>query len=211
MTRYQFIERHSRQIYGGFATDDASIGYNLINYWLPDAIGIAAKQCYKDSIQLDGIGYVNNSFYSTFKGLTVSKDENFLWKVTLPEIPVGIGMTEGVNTMVFKDSSGNISFPVMWLSENQKAYARKMRPIPNAIMAYTEGIFAYAISTILLNTYTVNITMISGGDSTNLDSVLNVPPDYFPIMVDYLQKQLILERNQPVDASNDGLDAIKTT
>ena len=127
---------------------------------MQDAIGIAAKQCYKDAIQLDGIGYVNNSFYTTFKGLTVSKDEDFLWKLTLPQIPMGIGMTEGVNTLIFKDSNNNLSFPVIWLSENQKAYARSMRVIPNKIMAYTEGIFVYAISTILLNAYTANITIM---------------------------------------------------
>ena len=211
MTRNEFIERVSRQVYGGFASDDATITYNLINNWLSDAIGIAAKQCYKEAIQIDGIGYVNNSFYTTFKGLTVSKDENFLWKVTLPQVPVGIGNMEGTEDMVFKDSSGNISYPVIWLTEHQKAYIRSMRVIPNKIMAYTEGSYAYAKTTIQLSDYTANVTMISGGDSTDLNSILNVPPDYFPVMVEYLQKQLMMERMQPVDSQNDGLDAIKTT
>ena len=67
------------------------------------------------------------------------------------------------------------------------------------------------LSTLLLNQYTFNVTMVSGGDSTDLNSTLNVPSDYWPIMVEYIKQQLVFERNQPVDVSNDGSDQIKTT
>jgi hypothetical protein len=59
MTRLEFIERHLRQIYGGFPTDDAQITNNLVNSWLNDAIAAAAKQNQKDNIALDGISYKN--------------------------------------------------------------------------------------------------------------------------------------------------------
>ena len=78
-------------------------------------------------------------------------------------------------------------------------------------MAYSEGEFVYVISDIPLNQYTAQVTMVSGGDSTDLDSTLNVPPDYFPVMMQYLQQQLLLEKNQPKDVTNDGLDAQTTT
>lgn len=51
--------------------------------------------------------------------------------------------------------------------------------------------------------------MISAGDSTDLNSELNVPSDYFPVMVEYIKQQLMFERSVPVDGANDGRDAIK--
>jgi hypothetical protein len=52
--------------------------------------------------------------------------------------------------------------------------------------------------------------MISGGLDTNMQSELNVPADYFPIMFQYLQQQLTLQRNAPKDEVNDGVD-VKST
>jgi hypothetical protein len=212
LTRATFIERVRRQIYGGQPSDDASITVGLVNNYLNDAIAVAAKANYKENIAIDGINFVNNSFYTTYKSLSVTADEQFLWKITLPEIPIGIGENFGCETLIFKDSSSNqLSYPVVFISQNQRSYARSMRPIPNIVLAYLEGQFVYVQSTIILSAYTAQATMISGGDSTNLQSTLNVPPDYFPVMMQYLQSQLLLEKAQPVDSANDGLDAIKTT
>lgn len=212
MTRRVFIERTLRQIYGSFPSDDSQITFNLVNSWLEDATGIAAKANYKDSLSIDGINYTNNSFYTTFKGISVTKDENFLWKVEIPSIPLGIGTSEGLSTLEFKDTATNqISYPVIWLSQNQRSFQRGMRPIPNKLLAYSEGKYVYVLSTLMLSEYTASVTMISAGDSTNLDSELNVPSDYFKIMVDYIKEQLLLQRNIPVDVQNDGLDAVTTT
>lgn len=161
---------------------------------------------------LDGIAYVNNSFYTNFKNLAVTEDEQFVYKVELPQIPFGIGYNEGISTLQFKDNeSRQLSQNVVWLTQNQKTFSQNMRPIPNKILAYSQGKFVYILSTLLLSSYTANVTMVSGGDSTDLDSELNVPSDYIPVMTDYIIKQLLLERNNPVDATNDGLDAITTT
>ena len=206
MKRRTFIEREIRQLYNGFPTDDSTVTYNLVNSWLPDAIGLAARKNYTDNFQLDGIGFNNNSFYSKFKGITITADERFLWKATLPEIPVGIGTTEGISNVVFKDSRSNVSYPCVLLSENQVAIQRQMRPIPNKILGYPEGGYLYIISSILMNNYTVNITMISGGNGNDLDSELNVPPDYFPVMTQYIQQQLMIERKAIPDFQNDGKD-----
>lgn len=212
MTRRFFIERTLRQIYGGQPTDDASITDNLVNTWLNDGIALAAKQSYKDALVIDGISYVNNGFYTIFKGLSTVSDEQFLWKITLPQIPVGIGTNMGVSTLQFKDqNSGQISQSVIWISENQRSYYQSMRQIPNKIIAYSQGQYIYVISTLLLNLYTANVTMISGGDSTDLDSTLNVPEDYFPVMVEYVKQQLMFERQVPIDVENDGNDILNKT
>lgn len=210
MTRATYIERLLRQVYGGQPTDDANITNNLVNVWLSEGIAIAARTNYLDNNKLDGIAYVNNGFYCTFKGLSISKDEIFLYKITLPHIPMGIGASEGISTLNIKSSDGSVSFPCIPLSENQKGFARSLRPVPNKLLFYQEGIFCYILSVLILNSpsvpYTGSVSMISGGVSTDLDSELTVPPDYLPIIDEYITKQLLIERAQPQDTSNDGLD-----
>lgn len=211
MTRRAFIESIRRQIYGGQPSDDATITINLVNLWLNQAIAVAAKTNYKEAIALDGIGYTNNSFYSTFSGIAITQSGTNLWKMTLPEVPVGVGRNEGISTVQVYDSSGNLSQPLIPISENQRTYYQNMRNIPNKVIYYYEGNLLYIPSTILLSAYSGKITMISGGDSTDLNSNLNVPQDYFPVMVEYLKQQLVFERMQPVDLQNDGVDFVKST
>lgn len=206
-TRLEFIERTLRQIYGDLPTDASSITKNLVNSWLNDAISAAAKKNYTDNVQIDQIGYVNNSFYTTFKNLSiVDIGEPFLYEIAIPDIPPGIGRNEGVSTLQFIDSSGNISDPAIPLSQNQVGYYRGQRPIPNKILYYPEGTFLYAISTLILTDYIPKVKMISGGDKSDLNSVLNVPSDYWGFMTDYIKMQLAFERAQPKDLTNDGSD-----
>lgn len=211
MTRQTLIERLRRQVYGGFPTDDSVITDGLVNEWISDGVALAAKKNYTDNIQIEGIGFVNNSFYTTFKGIAVTKDEDFVWKVNLPQLPLGIGRNEGIETLKFKSSDGQVSLPAIPISSNQATFSINMRAIPNKVIYKPESGYILALSTIILSTYTATVTMVSGGDKNNLDSVLNVPDDYIATIIQYVQQQLLLERNQPVDAANDGLDAIKTT
>lgn len=207
MTRNIFIERILRQIYNGQPSDDSSITYNLVNQWLNDAIGLAAKKNYTDGIQMDGIAYVNNSFYTTFKDLAVSLGniDNVTYSIDLPQIPVALGKNEGIATLQFvKDKlASQTAIP---LSINQVAYIDNLRPIQNKILYWTEGKNIYAKSLIPLTAYTANVRMISGGDSSDLDSTLIVPDDYVPMIVEYIKGQLAFERSRPIDVSNDGVD-----
>lgn len=206
MTRQHLIEQLRRQVYGGFPADEAVITDNLVNQHITQGCAIAAKQCYRESIQVDAVGYVNNSFYTTFKSLAIVKDENFLFKITLPQIPVGIGENQGVDILELFDGVQN-SYPVIWMSEKERGIQRGRRKVPNKLLAYQEGEFVYIESAMPLTGYTAKATMISGGNATDLTSTLNIPDDYIPIIVAYIQQQLLLEKNQPVDVSNDGLDA----
>lgn len=209
MTRAVFIERLRRQVYGDFPSDDSTITDNLVNQWILDGTSIAAKKNYTDNLQLEGVAFVNNGFYSTFKSLAITKDEQFLYKFTLPEIPLGIGSVDGISRVVFKDENNNISYPGILLSENQVGIARSMRPIPNKTICYPEGGDCFIITTLIMTPYTASVTMVSGGDSGNLNSTLNIPGDYISVIVQYIQQQLLLERNQPVNAANDGNDSIR--
>lgn len=212
MNRRTYIELIRRQIYGSQPSADAEITVGLVNKWLDISIAAAAQQNYKGNIALEGISYVNNGFYTTFKNIAVTKDENFLWKVALPQIPVGIGENDGVPILVFKDAANNqLSQNVVWLTQNQRSFNSGRRQIPNKLLAYQEADYIYILSTITLSQYTASVTMISGGTSTDLTSTINVPPDYFTVIVDYMKTQLMFQRQMPQDVQNDGLDAIKTT
>lgn len=205
MTRRFFIERSLRQIYNGQPPDDSSVTPNLVNLWMADGTAIAAKKNYTDNFQLDGVGFVSNSFFSTFKGIAITKDEENLYKFTLPSIPLGVGAT-GETRILFKNGNNNLSYPAILLSEAQVGVQRGMRPIPNKILCYPEGGFAYAITPIIMTQYTATVTLISGGDATNLDSELNVPADYLPVIVEYIKAQLGFERMQKQNSANDGED-----
>lgn len=207
-TRRAYIERILRLIYNGQPSEDSNITVNLVNVWLNDGIAIAAKQNYVDAIKMDGVAYVNNSFSTTFSGLAITSDDtnNLGYKISLPQIPLGLGKNEGINTLRFKGEDGFISQSVVWLSANQVGYADQMRKIPNKIYAYNEGEIVRFTSTLPLYQYTATVSMISGGDSADLDSLINVPDDYFPTVTEYIKAQLLLEKAQIADGSNDGID-----
>lgn len=209
MTRGQFLEQALIQIYGQIPTDDAETTIEMINaVLLPEAIAVAAKQCYTEAIQIDGIGYVNNGFYTTFSGLAIVTDDsdNLCYKLTLPEIPPGIGHSNGISALRFKDDNGFVSQSAIPLSMSQQAYAGRMRSIPNKILYWQEGGTLRMKSTLPMWSYTAVIKMISGGDGNDLNSELNVPPDYHPTMIQYLQQQLGLVRATQPDLQNDGID-----
>jgi hypothetical protein len=205
-TRKAFIERVLRQIYNGHPPDDANITTGLVSAWLNDAIGLAAKQCYVESVKLDGIAYVNDSFYTRFKGLSVVSDERFLYKVTLPQVPIGLGRNEAIASVQFKDGDGQVSLPCIPLSSAQRGYYQSLKPIPNKICYYTEGAYLYAVSALPLHNYTAQVSMVSAGLSSDLDSPMSVPDDYFPVIVGYIREQLLTQKAQPQDVSNDGQD-----
>lgn len=206
-TRGQFIEQIQRQIYNGYVSDDAEITTALINQYLNQAIGVAAQKNYTDSLQLDGIASVNNSFYTTFSGLAITNEGAGVYKITLPQVPVALGRNEGVSTLQFKDGTNPLlSHTAIPLTTNQVAYKENIRPIQNKTVYWSEGNFLYAKSVVGLTAYTATVRMISGGDSSNLDSVLIIPENYIPIIVDYIQKQLLFEKKMPQDNTNDGVD-----
>jgi hypothetical protein len=207
MTRYQLIERVLRQIYNGQPSDDSNITYGLVNQWLNDAIGAAAKKNYTDNIQLDGVSYINNSFYTTFKNLDIYAEtvDNVTYRVDLPSIPVALGRNEGVATLQFVGNK-KTSQTAIPLSMNQVAYQEQLRPIQNKIAYWIEGENIYVKSSIPLTSYKATLRMVSGGDSTDLDSTLIVPDDYMPVVVEYIKGQLAFEKSRPIDQSNDGVD-----
>ena len=207
MTRYALIERILRQIYNGQPSDDSSITYNLVNQWLNDAIGLAVKKNYTDSIQMDGIAYVNNSFYTTYTNLDIAAEtvDNVTYSVLLPQIPIALGKNEGVATLQFVGDKKTSQTGIP-LSINQVAYIDNMRPIQNKILYWIEGKNIFVKSSIPLTSYKATLRMVSGGDSKDLESTLIIPDDYIPVIIEYIKGQLAFEKSRPIDTNNDGVD-----
>jgi len=205
ISRYELAERIQRVIYNGLPTDDATITIPVINLWINDGLAAAAKKNYAESLQIEGVAYINNSFYTTYKGLAITPDEQGVWKFSLPQIPLGLGRNEGISTVQFK-GDGKVSFTAIPLSQNQVGYADTLRVVPNKIFYWNEGETVYLKSALQMNQYTATVRMVSGGNSTNLDSVLNIPDDYVADVIGYVVKLLMTERSQPLDLTNDGND-----
>jgi len=204
-TRGQVIEMISRDIHSGFPTEDTPITDNLINLWLNQGVAVAAKQNYKDGIAIEGVGYINNSFYTTFGSLPIVDAGQFLWSIDMPQIPLAIGKNDGVNELNVVDADGKISLPLIPLSENQKGYIRTTRNVPNRTLYYSEGKKTYILSTLILSSYTAKVTLVSSGDFDDFDSELNVPDDYLPIAIEFAVKKGLTQLNLGVkDAANDG-------
>ena len=209
MTRYQLIEQILRAVYGDQPRDDSTITPNLVNQYINQGLALAVHNQYKESLQIDGVSYINNSFYSTYKNIPIVQDQNLLWRVQLPSVPLAIGRNDAVaDVRLVKDNNEGIDgIP---LSINQKGYQFTMKRIPNRFLYYYEGDKLFILSSLLLNLYTANITLISGGgagnnSTTDLNSTLNAPEDIIPLIVEYVVKALMAMRQVPQDITNDGV------
>ena len=81
-----------------------------------------------------------------------------------------------------------------------------MPNLPQRVLFYSEGENVFVISSLVLSNYTASVTMISGGLSSSLNSTLNIPSDYLPVVIQYVQQQLLLMKQTPKDLANDGQD-----
>ena len=206
-TRYNFIEKILREVYGDMPSDDSVITFNLVNVWLNEGIGLSIKKNQQENIQLEGVSFVNNSFYTTFKGLSIVNDDTFIYKVEIPEIPSGVGKNEGVASLNLTSVS-QIAPDAVPLSANQVGYVNGMRTLPNKVLYWSEGKFLYIKSVTDLSNFKARVRMISGGDASDLDSVLNVPAEYLPLITEYIVKNLMMSRQGQQDKTNDGVDNV---
>jgi len=204
MTRSKLIERILRLIYNDQPSDDSSITINLVNEWLNDAIGLAARKNYTDNLQLEGVAFVNSSFFTTFSNLTITQVDNDLYLVNLPQIPIGLGKTEGIASLqIYSDKQSRSGVP---LTTAQSVYQDSIRPIQNKFVYWYEGSKLYVKSGSIITNYKAKARMISGGLSTDLTTEVNVPDDYIPVIVDYM-KLLIANKARPIETQNDGVDS----
>jgi hypothetical protein len=204
MQRQTFIERILRLIYNEQPSDDSSITFNLVNEWLNDGIGVAAKKNYTDNLQLEGVAFVNSSFFTTFSNLTITQADTDLYTVTLPQIPLALGKTDGIASLqIYSNQQSRAGVP---LNTAQSVYQNNIRPIQNKFAFWYDGKTIYIKSGTIITNFKAKIRMVSGGVSSDLTSELNVPDDYIPVIVEYM-KLLIANKQRPIQTTNDGVDS----
>jgi len=207
MTRDFFIERILRRLYNGQPSDGASVTTNLANSYLNDAIAIATKLHYGENMRIEDISFINNSFYTTFRGLAISVGaEMGYFTAQLPEIPIALGKNESLPSIRLVNGV-SVSKPCVWLNVNQVNQYDNL-PQPFGIPVWNENsllVFNSPKLNLKVNGYTVTVRMVSSA-STKLSDQINVPSEYFQMMSDYVFQQLNTELMQPKDNANDGTD-----
>jgi hypothetical protein len=206
MIRKELAEKIQRRVVGGLATDDTDISLELINVHITDAIALMAKKNYSDSIELEGIEGLADGFYSTFKNIPISKDEDLgLYYCDLPQAPYGIARGHDItNFSVTGFTSG--SQQALRIKGSDLALMEQQRYVPKRIYYFLDGKKAWLKTEYVLDNKKVRIRMASPSENADLDSELNVPLEYIPDIINYVISILVPEEQSPKDISNDGLN-----
>lgn len=206
MTRRQYAQLIIQQIYNGPPPADATVTINQVNLYLNGGIAAAIKANYVEGIKIDGVKYVNDSFYLTFSGLSIVKDDtqNFIYTIALPAIPVALGANEAISHIELS-KQGQTSAPVILLNNQDWGRRNGMRKIGGRIIGRYINKTVELESNALLFNHKANVTMVSGGP-TDLSTEINIPDDFMGTIIAFVREQLLIEKSRPIVAANDGKD-----
>jgi len=205
MTRKVLIEQIRRIFYGGVPNDDASLSEKEVNTYLNEAIAYMAKVNYTDSIKLDGIETVADSFYATFKNLAITKDNDTgYYSLDLPQVPLGLARGYGISTVTFPTSTGLAKSPIP-ISVRELDYIDQLKQPPSKIFYWAEGKKLWFKSyTNLVGKFAI-VRMVST-ETSDMDAEINVPQEYITDIINMVINQLKIRKGTPEDNVNDGVD-----
>lgn len=205
MTRRVLIEQIRRIFYGGVPNDDASLSEKEVNLYLNEAIAYMAKVNYTDTIKLDGIETVADSFYATFKNLSITRDSDTgYYSLELPQVPLGLARGYGISTVTFPTSTGLAKSPIP-ISVRELDYIDQLKQPPSKIFYWSEGKKLWFKSyTNLVGKYAI-VRMVST-ETSDLDAEINVPQEYISDIIDLVINKLKIRKGTPEDNVNDGVD-----
>lgn len=205
MTRRVLIEQIRRMLYGSIPTDDANITEKEINLYINEAIAYMAKVNYTDSIKLDGIETVADSFYATFKNLAITRDNDTgYYSLDLPQVPLGLSRGYGISTVTFPTSTGLAKSPIP-ISPRELDYVDQLKQPPSKIFYWVEGKKLWFKSYTNLVGRLAIVRMVST-ETSDLDAEVNVPQEYITDIINLVMNQLRTRKGSPQDSTNDGLD-----
>lgn len=205
MTRRVLIEQIRRLYYGGTPSDDANLTENEVNTYINQAIAYFAKVNYSDAINLDGIETVGDAFYSTFKNLAITRDNDTgYYSTTLPHPPLGLARGYGISTVTFPVSTGLAKAPTP-ISPREVDYIEQVKLPPSKIFYWAEGNKLWFKSyTNLVGKFAI-VRMITA-ENSDKTAELNVPAEYISDIINWIMNQLRVRKGMPEDTTNDGLD-----
>jgi hypothetical protein len=205
MTRKVLIEQIRRMYYGGVPSDDSNLTENEVNIYINQAIAYFAKVNYTQSIEIDGIETVGDAFYTTFKNLAITKDNDTgYYSLTLPHPPLGLSRGYGISTVTFPVSTGLSKAPVP-ISPREIEYLEQVKLPPSKIFYWAEGNKLWFRSYVNLVGKFAIVRMITA-ENSDQTAELNVPAEYISDIINWVMKQLSVRKQMPEDTTNDGLD-----
>lgn len=205
MTRKVLIEQIRRMLYGGVPSDDANVSEKEINVYVNEALAYMAKINYADSIKLDGIETVNDVFYSTFKGLSITRDtDTGYYSLDLPQVPLGLARGYGISTVTFPSSTG-LAKALIPISVRELDYMDNLKQPPSKIFYWPEGKKLWFKSYTNLVGKLAIVRMVST-EGNDLEAEMNVPQEYITDMINLVLNQLKIRKATPEDIVNDGVD-----
>lgn len=209
MTRKTLCELIQRRLAGGDVSDDFSPKLDEINLWLNHGIAASAFKNYTDSVQIDGIEFVSESFYITLGGLTINKDENTGWYfANLPSSPYALPKGYDI-TMVAIQGNGKLSKGLVRKDAVKHNAHDSLPKPPNKIFWWVDSkaLWMDSFTPIQSNTLTLRMAASAGGVyQGGISDELRVPDDAIPYVIEYVLKVF----GQPAiqDTSNDGINRV---
>lgn len=202
-SRRILIELIRRQLSGGFAQQDSELTDGLINQYINSGIGYAVKANYKDEIQLNGIESVADGFYAEFDAISITKDlSTGLYNATLPQQPAGVGIGWDISAFMLITGSGAKIFANP-IGAREQRYLYSLPSGCDEVYFWINGVTASLHSCKDITKYKANVRMIST-QSNDLDAPITLPDGYMPLVIEYIDKTLGIQLNEPIDISNDG-------
>lgn len=211
-TRKNIIDRVRRLIYGGYPTDDAQITVNLVNSWLNDAIAAACVSSFWASYKVDQVGSVADGFYMTFSPFSLSKDSNTgYYNFTLPALPLSLPKSHSISN-VFVISGSKVKTECSRIDQRELGLMFEVPLDSDEVYYWVEQQTLYLWSKRDISAYTAYVRMPYGSASTNtLTSIVNVPDDLVPQVIEYLVKAAGEQRRMPSVNQNEGIEKANTT
>jgi len=206
MTRNQLIAQIRRMYYGGLPSEEAGLRPLEVNQLINEAIAYVAKVNYTDSIKLDGVETVSDAFYTTFKNLAITKDNDTgYYSTTLPHPPIGLSRGYGISSVTFPVTSGNLAKAPTAISPREIDYLDQIKLPPSKVFYWAEGDKLWFKSyTNLVGKFAI-VRMISQ-ENSDLESELNVPGEYVPDMINWIMSQLNIRRQMSEDSIKSGTE-----
>lgn len=205
MTRNELIAQIRRMYYGGMPSEDANLRPLEVNQLINEAIAYIAKINYTDSIKLDGVETVSDAFYSTFKNLSILKDNDTgYYYTTLPHPPLGLSRGYGISTVTFPVNTGLAKAPTA-VSPREVDYLEQIKLPPSKIFYWAEGDKLWFRSyTNLVGKFAI-VRMVSH-ENSDLTAELNVPGEYIPDIISWVMSQLTVRKQMSGDVIREGID-----
>jgi hypothetical protein len=199
MNRSQFIELVRRNYYNGIPSSDAELTPEEVDLYVDAAIGRAITINYREAIELDGVETIGDTFYSTFKGFTIAKDNDTgYYYFDLPQAPLASKRGYNISTLTFPVNSGLAKAPIQ-ISVKELDYMDQLPMPPSKVFFWPEGKRLYMKSYINLVGKSPIVRMVS-------PKIDDIPEDYIPAAMDWIMSQLRVKKQTPQDFSNDNID-----